>query len=377
MLIFSAFATQNEPWWHDAQLEWKLFTGLPSISTPYQWYWDIQERSDNENPKFFAQSIGAASNDKFFVADSSVLPSFVEASTNLPFGSAFSTAMARLNNPFNEFFVGTSLGLWRFNENENQFVCEWYWNWDPTYQIVSLGNSIYGRVSSWGSQSGYHIWGAGGLHTYEPFGGTSEIWGDPISGNHGIGSRNVRIISPGQSIIVKDYGTEGGLYSLDGGLTFKSPVGIRSDGLPLYVYNFYGYSGTNIIVENMSYGESTLFIGPLGGIMYPLSCPTNERMTTLFYSPTTRLLIAGDVNSSGLYYAVLPGPDEVLGPKLNLQEAFIISWESKYEITNLESTTDLASGNWTTVTAPQNVISNKIQVAVPKTQQMFFRLTSP
>jgi len=284
--------------------------------------------------------------------------------------------MARWNNPYDEFFLGSSTGLWRFDEGQNQFVSVWYWDWDPTY-IVSLGNAIYGRVGNCGSQSGYHVWGPGGSHTFSLACGTSDIWGDPISGNHGIASRFVRVVSTNLSIVIVDQvNGGGGLYSFDGGLTYNTPVGVRNDGLELYISDFYGYSGSNIIVKARSYGIESLFIGPLGGTLYPLSFPTNTLIGTLFYSPSTRLLIAGDATSTNLYYAVLPASDYVL-PELQIQKGIIVSWPTNYSTATLQDTTNL-NGGWQEVTIPRIVVGDEIRVSVPvDSSHIFFRLLLP
>lgn len=381
----SVFSTP-EPWWHDAQLEWKPFTALPVIDNPHNdfWYWTIQERASNENPKFFAQAVIYQSPGKFLVANASVTPSFTEPMTNLSFGIGYpgitaratSSAMVKWNKPYEEFFIGTSSGIRRFDEDLGHYVTEWDWYWDPVY-IASLGDKIFGAVPNFGSGSGYHIWDPINGDNFYYHGPVSNyVWADPVSGRYEGGDDIVRVVSTNFSIRTTYRGSLGFKYSFNGG-EFLGDVGTRNDGLSLYVEDFYVYSNTNIIIKTWSNNGDVILVGNLGGTFYSINFPTNIYMKTFFYSPTTRLLIAGDATKDKLYSAVLPGPDEILGPKLNLQPAFIISWESKYGITNLESTTSLTTGNWTTVTAPQNNVGDKVQVAVPQVQQMFFRLTSP
>ena len=373
ILNFSLFACAAEPWWHNPQLDWKPFTNLPATSG-YSYPWSIQERSGNGTHKFFAQYLY---NSNLLVAVASVTPSFIAIPTgslNPQFGYGTSTAMVRWNNSYDELFIGSYSGIWRFDEGLGQLVNVWWWTYDQT-RIVSLGNAIYGEVVSWGSQSGTHIWTPSNhvRLTNSTWSGYPPIWADPISGRYGENNYKVRVISTNFSILVN--ADTGGGYSLDGGLSFQAPIGIQAGVGNLYVSDFYEYSNTNVIV-NTGYNAKSLFIGPLGGIMYPLNCPTNN-ITTFFYSPSTRLLIAGDAATTNLYYAVLPAPDEVVGPKLQIQNAIILSWSTQYSSATLESSTDL-NGVWQTVTNPQVIMNNQIQVAVPTTNpKMFFRLTSP
>ena len=386
MTIFSTFANAAEPWWTNPQLEWKPFTALPTVDVPCGYHWEIDERSEGENPKFFAQAIANNSGypGRFLLANASLLPVFTEPVTDLSFGSAYagitayptSSGMVRWNKSYDEFFIGSASGIWRFDEDLNHYVKVWDWYWDPVY-IVSLGNSIYGAVLNSGSGSGYHMWTPqGGDNFFAPGSASYQIWGDPISKNYGTRSlTRVRTISPTKSIYCSNWGSQ---YSFDGGQTLFTPIGTKNGGGSLYVTDFYPYTETEVIVKDSYY---YLYIGTLGGSFYQLNFPTNttsSQLDTLFYSPSTRLLIAGNSKTYGLFYTVLPGPDEVDGPKLDIQSAFILSWSTNYPSTVLESTTDLVTGTWSAVDAPYNIVSNKVQVAVPANKpKEFYRLVYP
>ena len=382
MLSMATPAQALEPWWHEAQLDWKPFTNLvtnPTNTLGVTWTWEIQERSANGTPKFFALATIWGGGCKMFVADASANPTFVEVNTPLPFGSlATSTAMVKWNKPYDELFVGSSTGIWRFDEDSNQFVSVWPWSWDPVY-IRSLGDAIYGSVLNWGAKSGEHIWSPSG-DSYINSGSsalrTSLIWADPISKTHGYGDDVVRVISTNMSIQLTGVYSGGDYYHTNSpsGVGPASLIGMRSDGLEIYMNNFYEYSGTNIILDARYSGMYDLFVGGLGGTFYKLNFPTNGSMTTMFYSPSTRLLIAGE--APNVYYTVLPAPDELAGPQLQIQSAVIVSWDSQYNPATLESTANM-TGGWQTVTSPQVTVSNQTQVAIPSTAKMFFRLVSP
>ena len=390
MFMTTMFAGAAE-WWRNPalKLDWKPFTALPTISTPYLWYWDIQERSDGGNPKFFAQSIvwndpsAPAYNNKFLMANPSATPIFTEAQVNLPFINPFSSTMVKWDHSYNEFSLGTNNGLWIFDESLSQFVNIWTWGWDPTYQIVSLGDHLYGRVTSWGSYSGYHTWKPDGTHTYVPSGGTTQIWGDPISGRHGTETYFARKVSANQSIVIDRqlYYLES-LYSLDGGVNFLGRLGLKNDGTPLYlVTNFYAYADGVIIIltRNATWGETELYIGSLGGTFYPLPLPQfeNVSVTTFFYSPSTRLLVAGNVSVASLYSVVLPMPEaDMKVQNLRAQNNTIVSWNIQNSGVILQKSADLVT--WETVTDEKVNIGARTQAVVPGSSlKMFFRLTYP
>jgi len=85
------------------------------------------------------------------------------------------------------------------------------------------------------------------------------------------------------------------------------------------------------------------------------------------------MLVAG--NSSGLYYTILPEPGTVI-PTLNIEQAVIISRDMSSGEFDLEGA-PTPTGPWETVTLPENVIGDTIQVAVPASYPLrFFRLVS-
>ncbi len=387
MLIMLAISSQANEWWRNPELNlnWQQFNALPALNNPngFAWYWDIQERCGNGTPKFFAQSVLWDSptpgetlyNNKLLVSDPSSTPTFIEIPIDKKFVNGFSTILSKWNKPHEELFLGTNTGLWRLNEDGNQLVCEWPWGWDPVYQIVSLGTSIFGRVTSWGSQSGYHHWKPDGTHIYEPFGGTSEIWGDPITGNHGNGFYQSRITSKKESLTVGKYYLSG--YSLDGLSTaLQKPIGTSLYGENICVSSFYCYADKTIIIKTSHPMSEKLCIGKLGGTFYPLNPPI-ETGATLFYSPSTRLLVTGDATSNQLYYVVLPAPDPE--PQVHIsvpKNESLFSWNIQDKPVTVQTTTDLAT--WQTITLPQTTTGVRTEVVVPGADlKKFFRLAIP
>jgi hypothetical protein len=156
-------------WWRNPELnlDWKPFKIVPTYS--YAGAWKILERTGT-NPKFFALEQFSQYNsvEKLFIADASTTPIFTEVPTNWSsVGTVTSYTLVKWQKPYKELFIGSTLGIWRFEEDTNQFVSIWYWNWPPDKMtITSLGNAIYCNVSSWGSQSGYHILKPDGTNTY-------------------------------------------------------------------------------------------------------------------------------------------------------------------------------------------------------------------
>ena len=384
-LLYTA-AVAGTPWWHNAALEWKPFTGFPTIenTNSFACSWKLEERTVGANPKLFAVYSLWNSEIHVLVSPLTNRPTFAEMPLELPespriysFGYATTTAMCTWGKPFNELFIGSSSGIWRFDETTNQLSSVWFWGWDPTY-IRTLGNAIYGSVLNWGSESGEHIWSPSGKVDISSGGGTAFIWADPVSGRYGEGSFIVRLISPSQSIVMADstYGqSPNGRYSFDGGVTFYNPVGIRDDGQELLINNFYVYDKTNVIVHTRSMSGDDLFIGNLGGTLYPLHSPIKE-IGTFFYSPSTRLLIVGDRLCNNVYSAILNEPDQ-LSPEVTIANAVIVSWPTQFSSAILQGAPTL-TGTWQEVMAPRNVVGETLQVAIPTTlPQKYFRLLLP
>ena len=379
ILITTTFIGAREPWYHDHRLEWKPFTALPAAAeTEYTLYWNIQERSTNGSKKFFAQSMFWNSRGKFLVADASATPTFVLEANQTP-GIPSSTAMVKWNKNYDEYFIATSLGLFRFDEDQKQFVTVWSFPYD-TKLIASVGNYIFGTVNNSGSQSGQHIWKPNGEHVYNRYGEVGlGVWADPISGKYGVGMSNwVRVVSPTKSIYIDDNITN--QYSTDGENTFCSPIGIRNDGKQFYLNGFYYYSDDTVIVLARYSGYGSLWIGKLGGIFHPLSFPFDVG-STFFYSPSTRLLIANQNNPNNLYFTVLPAPDEEVLPKPTIcvgETEVNISWPTQHPSVRVQRSSTLISDSWQDMLIPQITVDNKIQVVIPKTSnKMFYRLAMP
>ena len=367
-------------------LNWAPYYGLPHDSTNgSNISWSIEERVRSNHSTFFAHQLASGGERQFCIANSGAAPVFQVQPLGLPpYISATTTAMCTWSNSYPEFFIGSTTGIWRYDEALQSFVSIWYWNWDATY-IVSVGDSLYGSVMNFGSKSGAHLWSPTN-ELYWPDGGrTTQIWADPISGLYGDGFRLVRVTSPTSSLMLMNRWTFGdgnyfwsAEYSRDGGLTFASPVGIRADGLPMYVSGFYQHSGDIIVVKTSNINDpydSLLFIGELGGTMYSLQCPITN-IGTFFYSPTTRFLLVGNQTGTEFYSAILPATDEVL-PELAIASAVIVSWPAQYSTAVLQSATSL-SGPWTEVSAPRNVVGNVVSVAIPTTgSKQYYRLFLP
>lgn len=379
LVVSSIYAAK--PWWQKPQLQWKPFTALSAImNTNYSYLrWEFQERKGVGAPKLFAQSMGMGSPNlqKLLVADSSATPVFSEVFTNWSaINYVNSTAISRWGPSSDEYlFIGTSTGLWRLDESTGQFVSVWYWNWDPTF-IMSLGNAIIGIVWNYGSESGDHIF-TPNEHIRLANIGIGSMWADPLSGKYGRSYSAVKVVATNLSVMIS-IGYQAGptWYSFDDGLTSFSPAGVKVDGSKALVDDFFGYSTNVMIFKGTHYYNDGLFIGQLGGTMYPLNCPTND-FGTFFYSPTTRLLIAGNAVGNSLFYAILPPPDQVL-PEIQIENAVIVSWSTQYSTTTLEGTTNLTNGVWQEVTSPRVMVGDQIQTAVPTDSKMkVFRLLSP
>ncbi len=389
-LLTTLFANATpEPWYKDpqgTQLDWKPFEALPKLEEPHSnWarYWKIEERGGTVSPKFFAISYKTSSGSqrKFLMADASTTPNFIEVNINLDQLSYIcDTAMCTWEKPDEEFFAGTSTGLWRFDEDLGNFVSEWYWHWDATYRIIPLGNAIYGAVGSWGSLSGYHLWKPDGTDVYDRKSTRNlEIWGDPISGKYGVGARRyVRIVPSGnKSIMIDSFGHKG-RYSVNGGKKFHSPVGVRKDKKPMSnIDSFYCYTDNTVIIKSY-YGGDAINIGTLGGYLYQMS-PPSKWINTFFYSPSTRLIIAGSSTNDDLYSAVLPAPNEIWFPDLQFRQtptSTVLYWISKQNPLKLEVSADQV--NWQKVTTKQVTSHGTTKVVVPSsTVQMYYRLNYP
>ena len=368
-------AATGTPWWHNPQLEWKPFTGFSQVQNTngYARSWLIEERTQGPSTRYFGMGFPSGGPQQFAIAEHNAEPVFIEVANGMPsFSSVNTTAMCTWLNNYPEFFVGSSTGIWRYDEDLQSFVSIWYWSWDPTC-IVSLGNALYGSVQSWGSQSGEHLWTPAGDTYWQEGARTWQIWGDQISGRYGTGERFVRVTSPTSSLmLVNTFNFDNGRYSRDGGLTFHSPVGARADGENLIVTDFYPYTNDIVIISaRMSSGDD-LVIGQLEGTLYSLKCPVSS-IGTYFYSPSTRLLIVGNNAGTELYSTVLPASDRVL-PELSIQNAVIVSWSTQYQNAILQGSRCL-TGQWQVVTAPRLVVGDQVQVAVPTdTPSRYFRM---
>jgi hypothetical protein len=295
----------------------------------------------------------------------------------------YSTAMVRWNKPYDEFFVGTNSGLWRFDEDLGTFVCEWYWTWDPLCKIASIGNGICGIVSSWGSQSGIHVWKPDGTHTFKSAGarfGDLNIWGDPISHKYGYDwDYYTRIAPSGKSSITLKMDSGKSAYSLNGGVKFYSPVGTRKDKEDFsYFDDFRPYTNSTVILKPVNLRSGGLIMGNLGGYFYPIPIQCEE-LDTFFYSPNTRLMIAGLARENKLFYAVLPEPNTIWLPKLhtkNIPGKTIVSWDSKQNPLRLEMSTNKVS--WKKVTNRKITEHGVTKVVVPDYKhRLHFRLVHP
>ncbi len=374
-LPLTTSAATGTPWWHNPQLEWKPFTGFSQVQNTngYARSWNIEERSQGLSTKYFGMSFPSGGPQQFAVAQHIAEPVFIEVANGMPANSSVnSTVMCTWLNNYPEFFVGSSSGIWRYDEDTQSFVSVWYWNWDPTC-IVSLGNALYGSVLSWGSQSGAHLWTPAGDTYWHDQGRTWQIWADPISGRYGEGIRYVRVTSPTSSLMLANtYWVSNGQYSRDGGVTFLSPVGIRADGQNLIVSDFYPYTNDIVIISAQMISGDDLVIGQLEGTMYSLKCPVSN-IGTFFYSPSTRLLIVGNAAGTELYSAVLPAANQVL-PELAIQNAVIVSWSTQYLTAILQGSTS-PTGEWQVITAPRLVVGDQVQVAIPTdTPSRYFRM---
>jgi hypothetical protein len=126
--------------------------------------------------------------------------------------------------------------------------------------------------------------------------------------------------------------------------------------------------------------KNDLFIGSLGGTLYPLNFPKPEEdsyLNAFFYSPSTRLLISGNYNASSLYCTVLPVPEpKMLVQKITAQNVTNISWNMQDDGWRLEKSANLAS--WETVSEPRINEGVRTQVTVTDTPtKLFFRLAYP
>lgn len=378
LLNFSSNRMSAEtPWIKNPQavIQWKPYTGIPASTNIYMYgrYYNIKERKSDG--KVFAQLISWRSPQRLLVANSSTNLVFTEVPVVWDsIVDVCSSAMVKWAKPYDEYFVSSYTGVWRFDEESGQFVPIWnqsfcaYNNCDNFY-IRSLGDRIYISIANWGGGSGDWIQTQSGHVRVSLAPGSSQIWTDEISGNYGQGIGISRVISTNLSILIRN----GSWYSFDGGMSYYGRAGTLENGSPLYVSDFYEYSGTNIVVADQQ-SNNDLYIGSLGGTMYPLNCPSSY-VTTFFYSPRTRLLIAGDSVETGLYYTILPSPDQML-PELSIEKAVIISWHISNAGSMLQSSTNIL-GPWVPVVATLITNGNRIEASVRISKNTeFFRLSN-
>lgn len=372
---------QSHPWFENPAMfvRWTNFTALPTISSPYNNGWAFAERQKNGGWELAAIYAGQRTNSVMMISESTTTPVFHRVGTNYPtfyanWDVGFTTIVAvQWTNQYRDFFLGSGLGLFRYNEATELLDPIWSFSWDPII-IADLGGEIAGLVFSFGSQSGLHTFSPVTGHQFATMqGGMWGLWADPVSKTFDdyYPTRNlfVRSVSDSQSIIFREQD-----YSTNGGLSY-APIGVRSDGVEIWIRNAYVYEAPDVVILlARDFASDTLQIGKLGGTFYSLNFTGPIYFGGLFYSRNSRLLIAG--NADDLYAAVLPDVGQ-MAPILSIQNAVIVSWSTQYSAATLEGATNVG-GPWQEVTNQRVVVGDKVQVAVPADlPARFFRLLLP
>ncbi len=378
-LPLTASAATGTPWFHDAQLEWYQFTPLADArgtNEPTS-FWKFIEVERDGLHKLYALRTPWAGQQQLLVSDSTIAPVFTEVPVNWSdVGVILSMAVSKWEKAYKELFISSRTGVRRFDEGLGQFAPVWIDSFcgnnvcDPFY-LASLGDSLIVAVGNWGAGSGDWLVTTNGRTRLSNCCGSQYLWADEVSRRHDSTVGFIRTIADGRSLLLRGNLGPGGAYSFDGGITDLSPIGVRNDGQPLYVGGYYEYSNTNIVVFGMYYLNS-VFIGNVGETLYSLKCPV-DILSSFFYSPTSRLLIVGDDNSTNMYYTVLPPANQVL-PELSIQNAVIVSWSTQYLTAILQGSTS-PTGEWQVVDAPRQVVGDQVQVAIPTdTPSRYFRM---
>ncbi len=371
-------AATGTPWFHDAQLEWYQFTALADARGTNQAssWWKFIEVNREGSRKLYALRTTWGEQQQLLVSDSTIAPVFTEVPVNWSeVGVILSMAASRWQKPYKELFISSRTGVRRFDEDLGQFAPVWIdsfcdYSCDPFY-VASLGDSLIVAVGNWGAGSGDWLVTTNGRTRLTSCCGSQSLWADEVSKRHEGSVGYIHTIADGRSLLLRGNLGPGGAYSFDGGATDLTPIGVRIDGQSLYVGGYYEYSNTNIVVFGMYYPDS-VFIGNVGETLYSLKCPVNT-LSSFFYSPTSRLLIVGDNDSTNMYYTVLPPPGQVL-PELSIQNAVIVSWSTQYLTAILQGSTS-PTGEWQVITAPRQVVGDQVQVAIPTdTPSRYFRM---
>ena len=365
----------EEPWWHDPHPTWTSFTALPEIPSVYGNSWVFAERQQSNDWELAAVYAGQLTNSVMMIAGSTTLPLFRVVATNWSSGSAnynvglTSLAAVQWTNQSRDFFIGSGRGLFRYNEETELLDTIWPWWWDPIY-IADLGVEIAGLVPNFGSQSGLHRFSPVTGHQFVTAqGGMGRLWADPVSHTfddyYPTLNEVVRLISDSQSIIFRNYD-----FSTNGGLSYV-PIGVRSDGVPIRVFDAYVYAAPDVVILLSYHTSYELLIGKLSGTFYSLGLPGTS-VNSFYYSRHSRLLIAG--YPGNLYSTVLPEPNRTL-PVLTIERGVIVSWDISNAHMTLEGTTNVL-GSWTPVMVPYATNGNRVEVGIPTLKDAeFFRLS--
>jgi hypothetical protein len=133
-----------------------------------------------------------------------------------------------------------------------------------------------------------------------------------------------------------------------------------------------------VILKPINLSQGGLIIGKLGGYFYPIPIQCKD-LDTFFYSPSTRLMIAGSVGTNELYSAVLPGPKEIWFPELKIKKTLtktVLSWDAEQNPLTLEVSANKVS--WKKVTSKKVTKHGTTKVTVPNSKKrLYYRLNYP
>lgn len=252
-------------------------------------------------------------------------------------------------------FLGTTGGIAEIVMQNGlaSLVWTWRWTWDPVWRMAVAGDCLLFYVSSYGSQSGWHLLNpTTGTHEFLSWGGSAADFGGRRPVDTLLGPALVDPANPVPQAMSFGLSPDG---TASNATPYRGP-----DGAPLGPYSMYGAQRGDVgaLVFDNYVG---LLYGWVGGPLGSLNGPWESYTTTFFYSPSNGLIIAG--SRDALYSAVLP-------PLVRIERRDgppVISWERGV----LERAPTMV-GPWTSVPA---ALSPHQAVTGDRTQ--FFRVRSP